>query len=430
MNSTQLEQLSSKSNYNIKLTNLLIISLGVCLPLSVTITNIILALLILTWILSKSYKESLTDIKDETTISVLSFLVFVIIGVIYTTAPKTDILHTLVKYSRLLYIIPLTVLFKRTKIFSSFIIAFAIGNLISMLPGFGLSSLFSLVNLSLADNKYIVGGFRDSISTSIFISFSIYISLCYSLFKKNSSQLETFSFIAYACIAFYFLMFICVGRIGQINSIILLTIISAIILKKIKLSHTIILSIFILSSCWYVLNNSVFKDRINLAVIEGKNYIESIDKTKSNKEYKLPSTNTSTGIRLKYYLTSLKIFKLSPIFGHGTGSYKTSYSKVAKVNYNKSTRNPHNQYLLILCEQGIIGLIAFFAIILTLIKRLKDNSNKFKKSILLGLIITTLLGCATNSYLIDFSSGHLFIVFLSLLLALANNTKKENKKQS
>ncbi len=67
---------------------------------------------------------------------------------------------------------------------------------------------------------------------------------------------------------------------------------------------------------------------------------------------------TSWGARLSMYLLSLRFISDAPIFGHGLGDYQT----LAMAFYDTSAMrsiagyHPHNQYLYLGVELGLIGL--------------------------------------------------------------------------
>jgi len=74
----------------------------------------------------------------------------------------------------------------------------------------------------------------------------------------------------------------------------------------------------------------------------------------------------STFTRFKFWEGSVEIFKEYPVLGAGLGSFadlypRYQYSAVAFTKY------PHNHYLEILCETGILGTIFFWGLVFLLI---------------------------------------------------------------
>ena len=62
-------------------------------------------------------------------------------------------------------------------------------------------------------------------------------------------------------------------------------------------------------------------------------------------------------MRLNYWADSLKIIKVYPWTGTGLGNFNLTYARYA-----------HNSYLQIWAEMGILGIIAFLWLIITVLK--------------------------------------------------------------
>ena len=67
--------------------------------------------------------------------------------------------------------------------------------------------------------------------------------------------------------------------------------------------------------------------------------------------------------RTELYALALKLFKQHPIFGIGWGNFREQSLHVFSTN-NSKTFETHNVYLQLLCEMGIVGLLAFLATII------------------------------------------------------------------
>lgn len=77
--------------------------------------------------------------------------------------------------------------------------------------------------------------------------------------------------------------------------------------------------------------------------------------------------DSGTG-RIGIWVESLKIALKSPIFGTGLGSYATVFMECSNGNYSSSSLvldNPHNEYLSIFFTNGLIGLILYFAFLIS-----------------------------------------------------------------
>jgi O-antigen ligase len=83
-----------------------------------------------------------------------------------------------------------------------------------------------------------------------------------------------------------------------------------------------------------------------------------------NRQFATRVHNTSNlDARLGAYRQSLEIFRTKPIYGVGVTQYPRAASSLpsTKVNGVESVPYPHDSYLSVLAEQGILGLAPFVA---------------------------------------------------------------------
>lgn len=84
------------------------------------------------------------------------------------------------------------------------------------------------------------------------------------------------------------------------------------------------------------------------------------------------STSKSTETRLEIFETGVNEFYKNPLLGSGIANYyKRLWNKKSRniiIEDTVSITDPHNLYLYILVEQGIIGLLIFFSIFVVLFK--------------------------------------------------------------
>ena len=74
----------------------------------------------------------------------------------------------------------------------------------------------------------------------------------------------------------------------------------------------------------------------------------------------LKDPTSSSGLRMGFYKNSLEIVKKHPLLGVGTGAFKAEYHRqIGNIEGLQATSNPHNQYLLIAVETGLLGLVIF-----------------------------------------------------------------------
>ncbi len=127
----------------------------------------------------------------------------------------------------------------------------------------------------------------------------------------------------------------------------------------------------------------------------------------------------TVAMRLKFWQTSLEMATESPIrffLGHGIGAF-------GKIWYQADTRwYPHNIFLEILSEQGIIGIVAFILFVLVVLLRgiatIQIDENRLK-AIGWCLIILTVYFLLCAQFSGDLNDNRRLWFFLGLMAAHA-----------
>ncbi len=198
-------------------------------------------------------------------------------------------------------------------------------------------------------------------------------------------------------------MFVTVGRTGQVAFFVLL--ITAVFQlfyyqsKKMLLTGLILLpllGITIYHSC------PTFKYRIQTAVTEIQNvHSQQI---------------TSMGCRVWFYQNTFRIIEKNWLTGAGTGDFPAEYKKINMVHspLMPNTDNPHNQYLLVLSQFGLLGFFTLLAIFITqlaLAFKKKDRLTPLRQAFPIFVLVIML----AESYLQVSATGFLFSLFASFL---------------
>jgi O-antigen ligase len=123
---------------------------------------------------------------------------------------------------------------------------------------------------------------------------------------------------------------------------------------------------------------------------------------------------------------SVRMIRDRPIFGVGTGGFLDGYrAYVQGVSgwTGFETGDPHNQFLKILGEQGLIGLAAFlFFIVRSLTCPAPAPYRQLAAAALIGWCATSL----ANSHFSTFVEGRLIFFWLGAMLGSATVRRFEN----
>jgi O-antigen ligase len=127
-------------------------------------------------------------------------------------------------------------------------------------------------------------------------------------------------------------------------------------------------------------------------------------------EYQYGAARTSMGMRFDWWINSVGMIKERPIFGYGTGSFLKEHDKWIEGTKIQPTDNPHNEYLFIGVQLGLLGLLLFLLLFTAQIiysYKLEKPDRLFVQ----GVVIAMAVGCIMNSFLFDSHQGH-FWAFL------------------
>jgi O-antigen ligase len=146
----------------------------------------------------------------------------------------------------------------------------------------------------------------------------------------------------------------------------------------------------------------------------------------------------------KIYLTALNVSKMQPIFGFGLKSFRVKCwdsfgEETLKANksgaYNVGCSNhPHNYYLEILVEAGIVGLILIIFFFITVLKKSLiylfkyNNINDKNKYLLLPMIIIFFMEIwpirSSGSFFTNYNAS---LIWLNIAILLALLYRRENQ---
>ncbi len=148
----------------------------------------------------------------------------------------------------------------------------------------------------------------------------------------------------------------------------------------------------------------------------------------SDVDFTAPAQARLTG-RLDYWKGALKIFKERPLYGSGLGTFSLAYPLYQKgpLDYASSA---HSDYIQLLSEIGILGMLPFLLLIFALIWIGINLIRNIRKGMLLGcLIFLGILGSLSNSI---FTYNWLFlanfITFWILAGLMVNYFLNKNEK--
>lgn len=406
----------------------LAVLLGFVIPLSTSITNIVLLLLVLllvlSWLVGARHQVAWLGARHQNgwhtlahPVSILAFCFFglFLVGSVYTEANAIDMRDSLWKMSKVLYLPLLLPLMWDKKWRDRGFILFGAALVLTFLLSF--LKLYGHVPIP---TKYTAASiFKNHIDTNLMMAFGAFLVAHCLIYKDkilNEKKGQRYLGCALvACFSFY-VLWMSEGRSGYIIFAVLwlLFCVQRFSFKKILWG---VVTLVILFSV--VLQGSTrFQTRFQEAL-------------QDSAEFRLGKTDTSLGARLEYSLQTFNLAKQHPWFGFGTGAFKQIYLEHAQKNALAITRNPHNEYVNVLLQLGGVGLIGLLALFLGMLK-LSFRLTLPEQYLAQGLVLSMLVGCFANSWMMDFTSGYFFIVLSAYCFGAFNNSTRlfKNKNQN
>ena len=133
--------------------------------------------------------------------------------------------------------------------------------------------------------------------------------------------------------------------------------------------------------------------------------------------------DSSAGLRIEFFRNTLDIIVDHPLVGTGTGGLPTAYANRVRGTDMLATHNPHNEYLHIAAQLGMIGLATMLLMFLVQWHSARRLPTAQESGLARGLVLAMAVGCLFNSMLLDHAEG-LFYAWLSGLLFAGLPSKK------
>ena len=380
----------------------LLIILAFLMPLTVFGGNLIIIIICFLWLFSGNYKSKFNQIiNNKLMIASIMFYCLHLLGMLWTEDLAWG-LHVLHKmwYFLLLFPVLFTIVRKDyiSHYITAFLLAISITEVCSYLVWFEVIEPFKNATV---ENPT---PFMSHISYNPILAFAIYLVLHEIFFNKKITNF-VFSLYSFFAISMIVNMFITGGRAGQVAFFAMLVVLIIQILDKQRIKSLIAIFIVIPSIFFTAYQASdLFQQRVNLAYNQALEYH--------------PESNTSIGYRITFALNSWKVIKENPIIGIGTGDFPIEYKKIYQIKEQAlipNTKNPHNMYILIVMELGIIGLISMLSIFYYQIKLSFNSSNRFIRDVGITLPFLFLVIMWSDSYLLGHYTTLMFVFFSSFL---------------
>ena len=378
------------------------VTLGFSIPISTALDEILLVVILALWLAGGRYREKILAVRSNPIIlpALLLFGMYVV-GLLYGDASWREAMGALKKAANLLFIPILLFFFREERVrrlaLEGFLAALALMILISYLLRMGIMPPLALFHIT-SDDAYTP--FKHRLTHNFLMGFGAYLFALKARLERRVPLRILFAVLSVAALVNVF--FIVSGRTGYVVvfALGLYFLIAGWRWRGLAAAAAVLV---ILSSAVYLMPASVPHQRIAQMADEMMEW--RLDRPAA----------TSVGYRLEYYLNSVKLIGEHPLMGTGTGGFKGAYAALTKGTGMDASENPHNEYLMVAVQFGVVGLLLMLWLFLVQWRKAVLLPGGFERAAARGLVLLILSASMVTSTLIDHTEG-LFYVWMSALL--------------
>lgn len=368
------------------------------MPIKPAPVNLLLVLTLLFVFVNSTTRGRLAELfKHPVIITAYALVAWLVLTLTFETSDFNSASDYLSKYLRLLLLPVLTAAFLSKQDCYKVFDAFCIGVFVSVLGSFAVAmGLFPWPE-----------GSESPLLFKLHITHNFFIALAtgYVGYRLHSewhncrlvTKVVVLSALALALINFFFMV---EGRSGWVAMAVLPVVIAY---ERIGLKGSLIAALAVLLVLLGLyFGSDFFNTRVNAVFIEVQQWIDG----------QAVAQDTSNGRRLSFWLHSIEAFVQAPWFGYGMGGFEAAVTPHAQAaGFMFAFNNPHNQYLLLAVQGGIVALLLYAIFIAAVLYR----NNSQHPLLLHGFVLAYVLLNLLNSFHYDFAEGVFFVVGLAAL---------------
>ena len=386
--------------------------IGLAVPISTALDNFLLAVVLLGLFFNASavWQNILRNPAARAAWLLFGMLT---LAVFYGATPIGEALGVLGKYIDLAFVPLFMLMFAEAKIRNwaerAYIGAMGLTLFLSYLLGLHVIGVQSwMSNMATTDNPVI---FHSHITQNNMMAYAAFLALL----KCRDALTMRLVWLAFAALAIINVLFMVQGRTGYIILLVLLCWFAWTTLQRYFLQRgkswgwkqgvmVLLASVFLVSSAYFV--SPRLHERVSLVAAEMQAW-------QPNHE----NQGSSTGTRLNFYYNAIQIVAKHPLLGVGTGGFEAAFTDQIKGTNLSTTPNPHNEFLLISAQTGLIGLALMVYLFATLWRTAPRLDTAYGQDAARGLVLAYVVNCALNSALHDHADGLFFAWMTGLLFS-------------
>ena len=413
-----MEKINSYLN---KISLLLIIGLPIGLLISSGVSGTIEVLIVIIFLINSFCKKNFSWLKNEYFLLLFLIWISLLLNLFFSQNFNLSFSRNIFFFKNILFVFALIFFLSKEKnfnlIFNIYLIITAIVAFDIFIEFFNKKNIFGLQS---TDPSRIASFLGEELKIGHFMLGFLFIVASYYFEKalKRSTNYKMFGFII---IIIFFISLLLTGERANSIRAVFISLIFATLAKKEIFSHKkkILITIILLSFVPYFFSEKT-RYRFDVILLPVKNIgiIEAFKETQ----------------HAAHYYTAVKIFEKYPIFGVGNKNFREECLKDEYKNNDykrtdeRCSTHPHQIYLELLSEHGLVGFFAIISVIFIILFKSFKIYSKSKNMIHLASILFIL-----SQFLPLIPSGSFFaawgstIFWLNFAILIFYNSKKYSK---
>lgn len=314
------------------------------------------------------------------------------------------------KYKKLLFILPLSLFFLMSRSLSKqFVKGFLLANAIILFTSVLIWEFDLPLGTAYLNNPTV---FKMHITQNFFMALAVLIWLQQTFHHKG---IKSGGYALLTCLGVYNIFFIVQGRTGYLALVVAFFAWVFLSCPKTYQLRMIMVAL-VLGTVLVIVPNQA-----NVRMHTGIKEIQTC--LAASQPNLLEVCGTSMGLRTMFALRSWQLIKEAPILGHGAGSFE----HVSKQG-NFIIHNPHNEYLIQTLQSGLLGLTVFLVWMWCFFRSACQQPSEIKNMFI--AVLMSYMACHFfNSFLLDSSEGHLFVILTAILASRSVHFKTQHQNQ-
>ena len=391
-----------RADYGVKWAAVL---LGCSIPVSVAADNVLFGFILLCWIAGGRYSAKLAAIRrNPVALAALALFALYLVGTLYSIGSRSDITDALTKALRLLLIPALLPLLRepawRERGLAAFLGSMLVTLILSYLLWLGVLPVSSWLKGTALDPV----AFKAHITHNVFMAFAAFMYALAALDAKTRGGRLALSALSAAAIVNVLVMV--PGRTGHI---VLLVLFTYFLCRQLRAKGFALAAVALgaLAVVVALSPDTMLHRRFTLADDEFQQWRAGVP----------AAPLSSIGQRLGILRNTLEVIRDNPVLGVGTGGFAAAYAARASRAADAPTRNPHNEFLMIVAQFGLAGLAALLCLFGTQWRIAARLPGPFDAAAARGLVLTVAVASILSSTLVDHAEGFFFAYMSGLLFA-------------